>query len=911
MEFDQLIKNMSGDCRELFEKSVATASSRSHYSIDLEHWLFEALNYQHQEVQVVLNHFDVKKEILLDDLLQALENLKTGNDGFPKISPDIVRLLFEAWMIASTQYACLKIRPIHILLALADNNSLRLRTLNVSKQFDKLKSGDIREQCESLLTNPLSTSGVNDNQHESESAPGKSPSKTPALDQFTINLTDQARSGKIDKVLGRDNEIRQMIDILCRRKQNNPILTGEAGVGKTAVVEGLAVRLACGDVPEILRNVELHTLDLGLLQAGAGVKGEFENRLKNVIKEVQQSEKPIIIFIDEAHTLIGAGNQSGSGDAANLLKPALARGELRTIAATTWAEYKKYFETDAALTRRFQVVKVEEPSEEQAIVMLRSVTPNLETHHGIVVLDEAISSAVALSHRYIAGRQLPDKCVSLLDTACARVNLSLGTTPAALENCERQLDNIGFELERLNVEKQNGRNHDDAIVQLEVKKASIEAKRQDLQVRWNSEREYIDQIVKIRQEIEGLQKTAGSNDENKSTDDKKLLSQSEAIKKQKSLIRELQKARSSMGELQGDSPLMYECVDAQVVAEVVADWTGIPVGRMQSDEINSVLSLKNFMEERVIGQSHGLEVIAKAMQTARAKLSDPKRPLGVFMLAGPSGVGKTETALALAEQLYGSEQNMTVINMSEFKEEHKVSLLMGSPPGYVGYGEGGILTEAVRRKPYSVVLLDEIEKAHPGVQDIFYQVFDKGILRDGEGRDIDFKNTVIIMTSNTASEQIEQLCVDPETCPSPKGLLDAIGPTLRETYKPAFLGRINIVPYYPLNEECLGKIAELQLKSIKSRIQNNYQIPISFSEKLVSYIVEQCQQSDTGARQIAALLNNTLLPDLAEKMLAALAKGLEFDQINVDINVNGTIDIQLNTKQKKRKIKKLKTAEIS
>lgn len=904
MEFDQLIKNMSDDCRELFEKSVATASSRSHYSIDMEHWLFEALNNQNKEVQVVLNHFGLKTESLHDDLITALENLKTGNDGFPKISPDIIRLLFEAWMIASTQYSCLQVRPIHIVLAIVDNKSLRLRTLTLSKQFEKLNSEDIREQCESILKNPLGSDGEEFSESDSENSSGQSPTKTPALDQFTINLTEQARSGKIDKILGRDNEIRQMIDILCRRKQNNPILTGEAGVGKTAVVEGLAVRIISGEVPSVLENVELHTLDLGLLQAGAGVKGEFENRLKNVIKEVQQSSTPIILFIDEAHTLIGAGNQSGSGDAANLLKPALARGELRTIAATTWAEYKKYFETDAALTRRFQVVKVEEPTEEQAIVMLRSITPSLEKHHQIAVLDEAISSAVSLSHRYIAGRQLPDKCVSLLDTACARVNLSLGTTPAALENCQRQLENILFELERLEQEKQSGRDHDETIVELEVKKVSVEEKRQALQAKWETEKEHINTIVGIRREIEALDTT----EDNKDNKDNKLSTAAKA-KQLKTLILKLKKCRANMSETQSDSPLIYECVDAKVIADVVADWTGIPVGRMQADEINSVLALKDFMEERVIGQSHCLEIIAKTMQTARAKLSDPKRPLGVFMLAGPSGVGKTETALALAEQLYGSEQNMTVINMSEFKEEHKVSLLMGSPPGYVGYGEGGILTEAVRRKPYSVVLLDEIEKAHPGVQDIFYQVFDKGILRDGEGRDIDFKNTVIIMTSNTASEQIEQLCSDPDTAPSHKGLLEAIGPTLRETYKPAFLGRINIIPYYPLNEECLGKIARLQLDGIQNRIQTNYKVPAKFSEKFLSHIVDQCQQSDTGARQIAALLNNTLLPDLAEKMLSALAKGEEFDQISVDINGDSAINIQLKNKPKKRKTTKIKETE--
>jgi len=883
MEFDQLIKNMSEECRDLFEKSVATASSRSHYSIDVEHWLSEAIDGQTQEINVVLDHFTIKKEKLRSDVIDALELLKTGNDGFPKISPDIVRLLFEAWMLASTQYSSLTIRPIHILLAITENPNLRLLALKISTEFKKISADDFREQCDALLQNPLPQ------QPSTGDSITQGPTKTPALDQFTIDLTALAREGKIDKVLGRDDEVRQMIDILCRRKQNNPILTGEAGVGKTAVVEGLAERIAVGEVPEILRDVALHSLDLGLLQAGAGVKGEFENRLKNVIKEVKQSPWPIIIFIDEAHTLIGAGNQAGAGDAANLLKPALARGELRTIAATTWAEYKKYFETDAALTRRFQVVKVEEPSEAQAIVMLRSITPGLEKHHRIIVLEEAIISAVALSHRYITGRQLPDKCVSLLDTACARVNLSLSATPATLDNYDKQLANIEFEISRLNQEQLNGYDHNETLVQLELQKVSVESARDELSQRWQKEKELMATIVDIRLDIEN----------NRSEDKATAANRS----KLKSLSNKLAKTRTQLEKLQGDAPLMYECVDAQVVAEVVSDWTGIPVGRMQNDEINSVLALKATLEKRVIGQSHGLNVIAKAMQTARAKLSDPKRPLGIFMLVGPSGVGKTETALALAEQLYGSDQNMTVINMSEFKEEHKVSLLMGSPPGYVGYGEGGILTEAVRRKPYSVVLLDEIEKAHPGVQDIFYQVFDKGILRDGEGRDIDFKNTVIIMTSNTASEQIEQLCVDPDTKPSPEGLLEVIGSTLRETYKPAFLGRINIVPYYPLDETCLGAIAKLQLDAIKQRAQTNYRVPLSYSDKLAEHIVQQCQQSDTGARQIATLLNNTLLPQMAEVILTAMASNKVFDKIEVDIADDKKFDVRL-VRQKKSLAKK-------
>lgn len=905
MEFEKLVKNLSDESRDILEKAVATAASRSHYHIDIEHFLFQALDCDNPEIHVLLKHFDIAIDELAADLNQSLEQLKTGNDGFPKISPDIVRLLFEAWMIASSQYQSIRVRPVHIFLAAVENAALRVRLLEISPTVESLSAEDIRNQCEQLLKDGLKDAPTD----SSTSSDAPSMTKTPALDQFTLNLTQQARDGKIEKVLGRDNEIRQMIDILCRRKQNNPILTGEAGVGKTAVVEGLAARIASGDVPEVLTNVEVMSLDLGLLQAGAGVKGEFENRLKNVIKEVQSSAKPIIIFIDEAHTLIGAGNQAGAGDAANLLKPALARGELRTIAATTWAEYKKYIESDAALTRRFQVVKVEEPTESQAIVMLRSITPGLEKHHGITVLDEAVTSAVTLSHRYIAGRQLPDKCVSLLDTACARVNLSQSTTPAAIENYSTQIDDIDFEISRLQSEGQDGRDHQDSLVDLEVKKVALNASRDELLEKWEQEKNVIQSIAKIRKEIEQLNQSIDPTTETDAVSKATKILSAADQKKLASLTKKLAKERELLEGCQKDLPLIYECVDAQVIAEVVADWTGIPVGRMQSDEIDNVLGLQNALEKRVVGQSHGLSAIAKSIQTSRAGLNDPKRPLGVFMLVGPSGVGKTETVMALAEQLYGSEQSLTVINMSEFKEEHKVSLLMGSPPGYVGYGEGGVLTEAVRRKPYSVVLLDEMEKAHPGVQDIFYQVFDKGILRDGEGRDIDFKNTVIIMTSNTASEQIEKLCADPDTKPSPTGLLDAIGDTLRETYKPAFLGRINLIPYYPLEAQWLSKIAEMQLETIRQRVQKNYKVSLEYTKKLLDFIVSQCKASDTGARQCAAILNNTLLPILSEELLKALAVGKTFEQVIIDLDDKNNFEIQLSNKKQKTVKRRAKKKE--
>lgn len=905
MEFEKLVKNLSDESKATLESAIASASSRSHYQIELEHWLEQALINEEPDIVGILKHFGVDLDRALQEVERSLESSKTGNDGFPKISPDVVRLLFEAWMLASSQFACVNVRPVHIFFAFLDNSTLKVKLAELVPSLVNLDSEEIRTQCEPVLNGSVE---VEDSAHQGQGVM----TRTPALDQFTTDLTKQAEDGKIDAILGRDDEIRQIIDVLCRRKQNNPILTGEAGVGKTAVVEGLALKIVQGQVPEALRGVQIRSLDLGLLQAGAGVKGEFENRLKNVIKEAQHSSAPVIMFIDEAHTLIGAGNQSGSGDAANLLKPALARGELRTIAATTWAEYKKYFESDAALTRRFQVIKVEEPSVEVATTMLRSAAPSFEKHHGIIVLDEAVSAAVTLSHRYIPGRQLPDKCVSLLDTACARVNLSQSTKPAKLVELEQNVKNIEFETARLQKEMQSGFDHSEMIIELEVKKVTLQERLESLQARWESELTLVDRIADVRRQIE-QGNSAPVQQVMKGIVALENSMQAHCVQGEDdtSLKQELYSLRHELASVAGRSPLIHECVDEQVVAEVVADWTGIPVGRMQKDEIEGVLALESTLEQRVIGQNHGLKLISKTMQTARAKLGDPRRPLGVFMLVGPSGVGKTETALALAEQLYGSEKSLTVINMSEFKEEHKVSMLMGAPPGYVGYGEGGVLTEAVRRKPYSVVLLDEMEKAHPGVQDVFYQVFDKGSLRDGEGRDIDFKNTVIIMTSNTASSEIEQLCIDPETKPEPFELLEAIGPVLREAYKPAFLGRINVIPYYPLEEAELEKIARMQLDFVRARVKLNYGVELNLSPSVMEKIVSMCSQSDTGARRIASLVNDSMLPVLAEKILAAVALENNIESVVLDVNDEGEFFSEIifnNEKTDDNKNKKTVTA---
>ncbi|HEV2765568.1 MAG TPA: type VI secretion system ATPase TssH, partial [Pyrinomonadaceae bacterium] len=694
--------------------------------------------------------------------------------------------------------------------------------------------------------------------------PGAAGGKAKALDQFTIDLTSRAKAGKIDPVLGRDFEIRQVIDILTRRRQNNPILTGEAGVGKTAVVEGFALRVAGGDVPGPLKNVAVRTLDLGLLQAGAGIKGEFENRLKSVIEEVKSSPQPIILFIDEAHTMIGAGGQAGQNDAANLLKPALARGELRTIAATTWAEYKKYFEKDAALARRFQVVKVDEPDEEKAIRMMRGLTETLENHHKVRILEEAVEDAVRLSHRYISGRQLPDKAVSVLDTACAKVAMGQAATPPAIEDAERRVEQLGTEIRALEREAVTGADHAERIEELKAARKEDEDRLVLLRKQWDVERGLIERIRDVRTQLEqhalgnvhagaDAQASAGGNGaggavpvaaaspaEAAHAAQPAAVGQtaqtapagqpasgvqpgaSEPAADPEELRRRLSELNDELARVQGETPLMQATVNSQTIAEVISGWTGIPVGKMLADEINTVMALREILERRVVGQSHALEAISQRIRTARANLTDPRRPVGVFLLVGPSGVGKTETALTLADSLYGGERNLVTINMSEYQEAHTVSSLKGSPPGYVGYGEGGVLTEAVRRKPYSVVLLDEVEKAHPDVMELFYQVFDKGQLEDGEGREIDFKNTVILLTSNTGTDVMMKLCADPDTRPEPEGLVEAVRPELLKVFKPALLGRMVVVPYYPITDDVMRRIIRLQLGRIGARLRENH-----------------------------------------------------------------------------------------
>ena len=797
----------------------------------------------------------------------------------------------EAWLLASVDYGERQIRSGHLLLALLSDDALSRIAADASAEFDNISPEALAKELTVLTADsdeagqPVepSTSGTGSS---SPASGPQGPTKTPSLDQFTIDLTARAKAGKIDPVLGRDAEIRQIIDILTRRRQNNPIMTGEAGVGKTAVVEGFALRIAAGDVPPSIKNVRLHTLDLGLLQAGAGVKGEFENRLRSVIDEVKASPTPIILFIDEAHTLIGAGGAAGQGDAANLLKPALARGELRTIAATTWAEYKKYFERDAALARRFQVVKVEEPDEATAVAMMRGLVGTLEKHHRVRILNEGLVDAVRLSNRYITGRQLPDKAVSILDTTCARIGISQTAVPPQIEDSRRRIEQLDVALGILEREAAAGANHADAMADLLNEKKKSQKILEGLEQRWQAEKELVTQIHSLRSQLDG--KPLAETDSNKQATETPEAKAAPLTDEDRTRLRkELEAVETQLEELQGESPLVHDCVDSQAVAGTVSAWTGIPLGRMVANEVNTVLNMKELMEEYIIGQSHALELISQRIRTSRANLSDPNTPIGVFLLAGTSGVGKTETAITLANLLYGGEQNMTTINMSEFKEEHKVSLLMGSPPGYVGYGEGGVLTEAVRRKPYSVVLLDEMEKAHPGVQDIFYQVFDKGNMKDGEGRDINFKNTVILMTTNAGTDLIKSLCADPDTMPDHEGLTEALFPELLKTFKPAFLGRLSIIPYFPLSDDVMKKIIELKLGKVQRRVKENYRAALTYTPELVTTIAARCTEVDTGARNVDHILTRTLLPQMSAEFLSRMAEDQPIQAVQISVTDDG------------------------
>jgi type VI secretion system protein VasG len=878
VDLQSLVGRLNQHCRSTLEGAVGLTLSRTHYNVEIEHWLTKLVESSDNDVAAILRHFEIDAGRLAADLNKTLDRLKTGNSRSPALAPNIVKLVREAWVFASLQYNAASIRSGHLIAALLGDDGLAALARDASPLLARINAETLRLSLVKIVAESSEAggaslaSGPGVASSATGGAPAASSAGSSALEQYTINLTARAREGKIDPVLGRDAETRQIIDILTRRRQNNPILTGEAGVGKTAVVEGFALKIAAGDVPPALKDVELLSLDLGLLQAGAGMKGEFENRLKNVIEGVKSSPKPIIVFIDEAHTLIGAGGAAGQNDAANLLKPALARGEMRTIAATTWAEYKKYFERDPALTRRFQVVKVEEPGDEAAIAMMRGLVPTLENHHGVRVLAEAVEDAVRLSRRYIPSRQLPDKAVSLLDTACGRVAIASHAIPAPVEDRRRRIEMLDVDLAVLAREGRIGADHSQRVGEINADREKTAKELADLEAQWEKERDLVGRI-------RALHDALGDPDLGAEP--------AEGAEEPARLRADLAACNEELIALQGERPLMHVTVDSQAIAEVVGNWTGIPVGRMVSNEIKTVLALKDKLEERVIGQPHALDAIAETIRTSRAKLIDPRKPIGVFLMVGTSGVGKTETALAVADLLYGGEQNLTVINMSEFKEEHKVSMLVGSPPGYVGYGEGGVLTEAVRRRPYSVVLFDEMEKAHPGVQDVFYQVFDKGMLRDGEGRDIDFKNTVIIMTSNAGTDLIHRLCGDPNRRPDPEELAEALRPELLKTFKPAFLGRCSVVPYFPLADDIIRKIVALQLNRIRKRFLENYRAELSWDENLVAEIASRCTEVESGARNIEYILSRGLLPQLSAHVLSVMADGGQIGGIEVSINAGG------------------------
>jgi type VI secretion system protein VasG len=935
-----LIGRLNHHTRAAIDAGAGLCLSRTHYDVEVEHYLVKLLDAPDGDAVFILKHFGVDRSRLAADLAAGLDRLKSGNARTPSLSPSLVRMLASAWTAASLDYGAAEIRSGHTLVALLADEELSRLARSISRELEKVRAEDLRRDFTQIVgasgeeagASALGAPAAGGSDGAGEGAPRMTGGRTPNLDQYTVDLTERARSGKLDPVLGRDAEVRQVVDILTRRRQNNPILVGEAGVGKTAVVEGFALRIAAGDVPPVLHGVTVRTLDLALLQAGAGIKGEFENRLKGLIEEVKNSPAPIILFIDEAHTMIGAGGQAGQGDAANLLKPALARGELRTLAATTWSEYKKYFEKDPALARRFQVVKIEEPSEEVCLVMMRGVVPALERHHKVRILDDGVRAAVRLSHRYLPDRQLPDKSVSVLDTACARLSLGQNATPGPVEDARRRLDDLAVQARVLEREAATGADHAEALAGIAAARAETEGRLATLTGRWERERDLVAQVRGARERLEALVHPAGDIDPDgglarpspeasapasapagqpaaavdpngspahaaasngASADGAAEGGAAEggaaasAPADPTALRAELDRLTAELQALQGEHPLVPVCVDGILVGEVISGWTGIPVGKMLRDDVGMALQMESHLERRIIGQSHALEIISRRIRTSRAGIEDPGKPVGVFLLVGPSGVGKTETALALSDLLYGGEHNVIGINMSEFQEPHTVSTLKGSPPGYVGYGEGGVLTEAVRRRPYSVVLLDEVEKAHPDVMELFFQVFDKGVMEDGEGREIDFRNCIIILTTNAGTETLMKLCADPETMPGHEGLVKALKPELDGVFKPAFLGRTVIIPYFPIRDEALRRIIHLKVGKVQRRLRETHRVELELDDAVIEAIAARCTEVESGARNVDNLLTNSLLPELSRLLLQAMVDDTRPVAVRVGVDEKG------------------------
>jgi len=888
-----LFGKLNSVCYKSIEGATVFCKLRGNPYVELVHWLHQILQLQDSDLHQIIKQFNLEPSTVAKDFTDSLDSLPRGSTSISDLSSHVEEAVKSGWLFGTLLFGESQVRSGHLIVGILKDRDLKNALYSISKEFGKIKLEALTDRFDEVVNNSPeeglhaqdgSNIGGGATPGESSGAiPAAQMGKQEALKQFTVDLTAQAKEGKMDPIVGRDEEIRQVIDILMRRRQNNPILTGEAGVGKTAVVEGFAQKIVAGDVPPSLKDVTLRTLDVGLLQAGASMKGEFENRLRQVIDEVQASEKPIILFIDEAHTLVGAGGAAGTGDAANLLKPALARGTLRTVAATTWAEYKKHIEKDPALTRRFQVVQVDEPSEEKAILMMRGVASVMESHHKVQILDESLEAAVNLSHRYIPARQLPDKSVSLLDTACARVAISQHAVPAEVDDCRKRINALDTELKIIAREKAVGINVSERE-QLATEKLTVEKNHlQALEDRWNTERDLVVKILALRKQLrEQTGKVEGTESDLEKVVDEVTETEISSADSE-DLLNELKNLQAQLHTFQGESPLILPSVDYQAVASVVGDWTGIPVGKMVKNEVENILNLADNIEKRIIGQRHALEMIAKRIQTSRAGLDNPNKPIGVFMLAGTSGVGKTETALALAETLYGGEQNVITINMSEYQEAHTVSTLKGAPPGYVGYGEGGVLTEAVRRRPYSVVLLDEVEKAHPDVHEIFFQVFDKGWMEDGEGRVIDFKNTLILLTTNAGTELISNLCADPDLMPEPEGIAKALREPLLKVFPPALLGRLVVIPYYPLSDVMIAAITKLQLVRIEKRIFENHKVPFTYDEGVIDLIAARCTELESGGRMIDAILTNTMLPSISTEFLTRMMEGQAIKKVHVSV----------------------------
>ncbi len=904
--------NLFGKLNTVGYKSLESATVfcklRGNPYVELIHVINQVLQLEDSDLHRILRAYEINPSKLARDITAALDRLPRGATSISDFSPHIEDAVERGWVYGSLMFGENAVRTGHLMIGILKTATLRNVLLNMSQEFTRIKPDDLAERLPKITAGSVEENlGAKDGTAMAAGSDGASPGeasgaippaqmgKQEALKRFSVDLTERARTGQIDPIVGRDEEIRQIVDILMRRRQNNPILTGEAGVGKTAVVEGFALRIARGDVPPALKDVALRTLDLGLLQAGASMKGEFENRLRQVIDEVQASPKPIILFIDEAHQLIGAGGAAGQGDAANLLKPALARGTLRTVAATTWAEYKKYFEKDPALVRRFQVINIAEPSEDKALLMIRGVASTLEKHHRVQVLDEGLEGAVKLSHRYIHGRQLPDKAVSLIDTACARVAIGQHAVPAEVDDSRKRISGLETELGIIDRESAVGMDHSRRRAEISEVLENERRRLKELEEHWGKEKELVAKILDIRAKLRG--EPAGRGTEKVEGTGSKIEAAAQVAKAgaatttatplsdtdRAKLLDELRALQKQLADFQGENPLILPSVDASAVASVVADWTGIPVGRMVKNEIEAVLKLGDTLNQRIIGQRHALDAIAKRIQTSRAGMENPNKPIGVFLLAGTSGVGKTETALALAEALYGGEQNVITINMSEYQEAHKVSTLMGSPPGYVGYGEGGVLTEAVRRRPYSVVLLDEVEKAHSDVHEIFFQVFDKGWMKDSEGRDINFRNSIILLTTNAGSDLIMSMCKDPSLLPDAEGLVKALREPLLKVFPAALLGRVVTIPYYPLTDEMIRNIAKLQLGRIQKRVKQNQKVAFEYSPEVIDLVLRRCTERESGGRMIDAILTHTLLPAVSEEFLKRLMEGKPISRVKVGV----------------------------